>query len=117
MSKYTWYVYRPNINSRTVEAYDVLSHPALRADILRAFNRENRTLADFMEDVRKAVSYYFRRKAEYEVYVSESENHSVLLKIDPYDQIMMNFDSFVAIAAAWSCYTGCEALLQGSFRR
>ena len=49
----------------------------------------------FTEKLRREVMYYFWSKCEYEIILSPWTGRADDIKIDIYDQIMMNFDRFV----------------------
>ena len=50
---------------------------------------------DFSEKLKREVMYYFRSKCEYEIILSSWTGRADDIKIDVYNQIIMNFDRFV----------------------
>lgn len=50
---------------------------------------------DFSEKLKREVMYYMWSKCEYEIILSPWTGRADDIKIDIYDQIMMNFDRFV----------------------
>lgn len=49
----------------------------------------------FFEKLRREVMYYFWSKCEYEIILSPWTGRADNIKMDIYDQIMMNWDKFV----------------------
>ena len=62
------------------EVYDLL-----KSDL----NKEN-----FIEQLRKSLMYYFWSKSEYQVLILPWVGQADDIKIDIYDQVMMNWDKF-----------------------
>ena len=52
-------------------------------------NKEN-----FIEQLRKSLMYYFWSKSEYQVLILPWVGEADDIKIDIYDQVMMNWDKF-----------------------
>lgn len=50
---------------------------------------------DFSEKIKREVMYYMWSKCEYEIILSPWTGRADDIKIDVYDQIMINFDRFV----------------------
>lgn len=50
---------------------------------------------DFSEKLKREIMYYFWSKCEYEIILSPWTGRADDIKIDIYDQIMMNFGRFV----------------------
>lgn len=93
-------VFRYNMNSKKIEHFDVFNHSSFYEACKEAFNKYKESPSEFSEAVRKNAFYYFAFKAEYEVLVrawcggtGEEE-----IKIDIYQQLQMNWNSFIAIA-------------------
>lgn len=99
MSKYnlSWYVYRQDANSGKIEPWDIFGHWRFRQDIIELLKRldENTDRADFAKDVKSNLMYYFWSKAEYEIILKNWIGKNCEIKIDVYDQVMLNFDKFI----------------------
>ena len=94
--KLEWYVYYHNINSQRIETYNIFDH--------RTFNKyvnqhleECQTKEEFDNALESELRYYFWCKAEWEIIVSPwcGDRDTKEVKIDVYDQVMLNFDLFV----------------------
>lgn len=89
-----WNVYYHDSNAKKIIEWNIFKHGSFRKetyDLLKSdLNKE-----EFIEQLKRSLMYYFWSKSEYEVlilpWVGEAEN----IKIDIYDQIMMNWDKFV----------------------
>lgn len=99
MSKYnlSWYVYRQDDNSGKIEPWNIFEHGRFRQDIIELLKRldENTVRADFAKDVKSNLMYYFWSKAEYEIILKNWIGKDCEVKIDVYDQVMLNFDKFI----------------------
>ena len=121
----TWYVYRENMNNKSIEKFNIFYHGGFRKDIEDAVKVAG-TKEIFAEMVQRSLCYYFWCKSEYEVvvtswppYIDKAEldrvnteydeyykrwghypyctniNPVVGEKVDFYDQVMMNWDVFI----------------------
>lgn len=101
MSKYnlSWYVYRQDLNSGKIAPWDIFEHGRFRQDIIELLIakrlNENMDKVDFAKDVKSDLMYYFWSKAEYEIILKNWIGKDCEIKIDVYDQVMLNFDKFV----------------------
>lgn len=99
MSKYnlSWYVYRQDANSGKIEPWDIFEHWRFRQDIIELLKQldENTGRANFAKDVKSNLMYYFWSKAEYEIILKNWIGKDCEIKIDVYDQVMLNFDKFI----------------------
>lgn len=99
-----WNVYIGNFNSREIEVHNVFDHWSLREDIGRELRRldrnkeltEEEKKARFKETLRRDLKYYYWSKCEWEVIIQHwpSGERFRDLKIDVYDQIMLNWEQF-----------------------
>ena len=89
------YVYYYNVNHKVIEKYNILDHGGFRQDIENIFKNEY-SRDDFNKELETSLLFYFWSKAEWEILLSplfgDSSNEKI--KIDAYDQIMINFDKF-----------------------
>lgn len=89
-----WNVYYHDSNAKKIIEWNIFKHGSFRKetyDLLKSdLNKE-----EFIEKLKRSLMYYFWSKSGYEVlilpWIGEAEN----IKIDIYDQIMMNWDKFV----------------------
>ena len=79
-----WYVYYHDSNAQKSfkKEVDVLLKEKIDKD-------------DFSEKLKREMMYYFWSRCEYEIILSPWTGRADNIKIDIYDQIMMNFDGFV----------------------
>lgn len=92
-------VFRYNMNSKAIEYFNIFDHSGFYKACKEAFNKYKESPSEFSEAVRKNAFYYFAFKAEYEVLIrawcggtGEEE-----IKIDIYQQLQMNWNSFITI--------------------
>ena len=121
----TWYVYRENMNNKSIEKFNIFYHGGFRKDVEDAA-KIAQTKEIFAELVQRSLRYYFWCKSEYEVvvtswppYIDKAEldrvnteydeyykrwghypycahiNPMIGEKVDFYDQVMMNWDAFI----------------------
>lgn len=97
----TWNVIVHNINADRIETYNVFEHGGLRRDIAE-LAKKRKTQAEFAEELRRSLCYWFWSKCEWEVLVSPwcGSRNVKPLKIDVYWQVMNNWDLFLAYAWA-----------------
>lgn len=89
-----WNVYRHNFNSNKVEAVNIFNHwkfdEEVRTDLCRRMNK-----TDFAVKLRRNLMYWFWSKYEHEVIISSwPYTNDAAVKIDVYQQVMLNFDVF-----------------------
>lgn len=103
MSKYnlSWYVYRQNSNPGTIEGWNIFEHWRFTEDVIANIERfHNSPCAEedkiaFMAQIKSDLMYYFWSKAEYEIILKNWIGKDCEIKIDVYDQVMLNFDKFI----------------------
>ena len=120
-----WNVYRHNINSRKIEAYNIFDHYSFCEEVQKHLS-ECTNKEEFSEKLRRSLGYYFGYKAEWEIVLTswtphikmeeldrlntEREKHikdwnkepyslyvepDVWKKIDIYEQVMNNWEIFL----------------------
>lgn len=120
-----WNVLCHNINTKSIEVYNIFKHVSFFDDIKKLF-KKNLPKDEFALQLKRDVMYYFWSKAEWEIiltsfptYIDSSEldrlneehiefneqfghypyksniNLDIGRKIDVYEQIMMNWQVFV----------------------
>lgn len=88
-----WNVYYHNSNAKKIIQWNIFKHGSFRKevyDLLKSdLNKEN-----FIEQLRKSLMYYFWSKSEYQVLILPLVGQADDIKIDIYDQVIMNWDKF-----------------------
>ena len=62
---------------------------------MQKLSQDNLSIDEFADGLKKYLMYYFWSKCEYEIILSPWTGRADDIKIDVYDQIMMNFDRLV----------------------
>ena len=92
-----WNVYRYNINSKKIEAFNIFDHGGFKKDVKEAAAKFDYSFDAFKKAVRSSLMYYFWSKSEYEVVVGPwvGGDKKDEMKIDIYDQVVLNWDVFI----------------------
>lgn len=92
-------VFRYNMNSKEIEHFNVFDHSSFYEACKEAFDKYKKSYSEFSEAVRKNAFYYFAFKAEYEVLIKAwcGGTGEEEIKIDIYQQLQMNWKSFIAM--------------------
>ena len=90
-----WNVYYYNINKQKVESYNIFEHRKFVYYVGKAL-QECEEKEIFIERLKRELSYYFWSKSEWELIISPwcGNKYPEELKIDVYDQVMLNWDIF-----------------------
>lgn len=90
-----WNVYYYNLNKRKIEIHNVFNHWRFIEYSAKAIKKYKDDKKSLEEQMRRELMYYYWSKYEWEVIVSPfSENKDGEIKIDVYNQVMMNWDRF-----------------------
>lgn len=91
-----WNVYRYNINGHRVEKFNIFNHCSFAKDF-EELKQERLDEEQFVKKLDGILMYYFWCKYEHEVVVGEYSDSSdrVESRIDIYDQIKLNWNTFV----------------------
>ena len=89
-----WYVYHHNPNAQKIEKWNIFNNWVFDGEVKRLLHKKL-SKDEFAENLRKLLLYYFWSKCEYEVIISPWVGNGDEVKIDIYDQVMLNFDRFV----------------------
>lgn len=89
-----WYVYYHDFNVQKIIKWNVFNHGTF-AEKVNKLLQENLSRDEFADGLKKYLMYYMWSKCEYEIILSSWTGRADDIKIDVYDQIMMNFDRFV----------------------
>lgn len=90
-----WYVYRYNFNSRKIEKFNIFDHGGFVEDVNKCL-LESDDKDSFEKELNNALLYYYWSKSEWEIIITPwIGDEKERVKIDVYDQVMMNWDKFV----------------------
>ena len=93
-----WWVIVSDYNGGDIVLHNVFAHSGFMADI-RKLAGQFREREEFLEQVRRALFYYYSTKCEWEIVIdhwppSEDKKRLKPAKIDVYDQVMANWNIF-----------------------
>lgn len=94
VSSMKWNVYYHDINSGEIRAHNVFNHSGFRRDVICVLEK-CKDKEDLAKQVRSSLMYYYWSKSEWEVTVGPWAGKGNTIKIDVFDQIMLNWDHFV----------------------
>lgn len=89
-----WYVYYYDSNAQKIIKWNIFNHGSFKNEVDKIL-QEKLNKEDFSGKLKREVMYYMWSKCEYEIILSSWIGRADDIKIDVYDQIMMNFDRFV----------------------
>jgi len=89
-----WYVYYHDSNAQKIIKWNVFNHGTF-AEKVNKLLQENLSRDEFADGLKKYLMYYMWSKCEYEIILSSWTGRADDIKIDIYDQIMMNWNNFV----------------------
>lgn len=92
----TWNVYYHNFNGGEIQKFNIFDHWKFNEDVSKDLHR-CRNREDFGKLLRGHLFYYFNSKCEWEVLISPwvGDKEKGIIKVDVYDQVMMNWDIFL----------------------
>lgn len=93
-----WYVYVQDINAREIEKFNVFRSYNFLNGCKKTFKKYQKdkvmTKDELSKEIKDWAMYSFWSKCEYEIVVSGWVSKGNERKIDVYDQLNMNWDSF-----------------------
>ena len=91
-----WNVYYHDINRDKIDVYNIFDHISFRRDVEKYLS-EYTDKEEFEERLERSLFYYFGSKAEWEIIISPwvGGRNTKKVKIDVYDQVMINWDVFL----------------------
>lgn len=91
-----WNVYVYNINKQKIEQYNIFKHGSFVKYVKEAFE-ECPDKERFAQRLKLELRYYFWSRGEWEIILSPwlATSNSDRVKIDVFDQVMLNWDVFV----------------------
>ena len=88
-----WYVYVEDTNNKSIKKFNVFHSLNFMTGCRKTF-KKYKDLADIEKEIKSWAMYSFCSKCEYEVVVTGWIRDEIKRKIDVYDQLMLNWDSF-----------------------
>lgn len=88
-----WYVYYENFNAKKIVKWNIFNHYKFKEEVEKLLHR-NLSREDFSEKLKDCLLYYFWAKSEYEILISPWLGDAKDIKVDVFDQVVMNFDRF-----------------------
>lgn len=89
-----WYVYFHDSNAKKIIKWNVFDYDRFSNEVDK-FLKEKLDKNQLSEKLKGELMYYFCSKCEYEVILSPWTGIADDIKIDVYNQVMMNWDRFV----------------------
>lgn len=91
-----WNVYVHNFNYNKIEEYNIFEHGSFM-EYLKKACEECESKDMLAEKIKSELIYYFWSKSEWEIVISPwcGRKEPCDIKVDVFDQVMMNFDIFV----------------------
>lgn len=90
-----WYVYYHDSNAQKIIKWNIFNHGTFTEKVNKLMHDSLLSRDDFVDNLKRYLMYYFWSKCEYEIILSPWTGRADDIKIDIYDQIIMNFDRFV----------------------
>lgn len=89
-----WFVYCQNWGNDKIESWNIFKHGSFAKDTEDLLSRKI-DKDTFTNAVKSNLMYYFWSKSEYEIVLKNWVGRDCEIKIDVYNQVMLNFDKFV----------------------
>ena len=102
-----WFVFVEDINKKQIKVYNIFEHKDFMEDCDDAWkdyiNDEHRDFSKFKKDIESNLMYYFWRKCEWEIVLSDfpPSDSFQKKKIDVYQQVKINWDKFIDYLFSW----------------
>ena len=89
-----WKVLVSDFNEKEINEYNVFHHMRFLDDCKKNARKNIHNYDEFCKNLRIDLAYYFWSKCEWEIIVTDWPRGEKSIKIDVYDQILMNWDIF-----------------------
>ena len=89
-----WYVYVYNVNLRSIEKYNIFNHRKFKKDIIEILSKDYKDNI-FETEVKSTLMYYYWSKCEWETEIGSWIDKERKVKIDVYEQVLINWDHFI----------------------
>lgn len=96
MDSLHWNVIYRNATCRKIDTFNLFGHIRFAEEVRKQL-KKCKCREEFAQELKKSVMYYFWGKCEWEILVSPwvGGNSTETIKIDPYWQVMNNWEIFV----------------------
>ena len=100
-----WNVYYEDFNGKKIVPHNVFNHRRFNEDVKKSFKKNKDDFEAFKKETKSNLRYYYWSKCEWEIILSAWINSGRVpeVKIDVYDQVMLNFDLFAKYV--WDFYS------------
>lgn len=89
-----WNVFYHDFNGQAIKKFNIFDHYDFKKDVERDLH-QFRSRDEFAKSLKRHLFYYFCSKCEWEVLISPWVGVADTVKIDVYNQVMLNWDIFV----------------------
>ena len=91
-----WNVYFHDFNKNKIVTYNIFKHCKFNEEVKKLI-KGNYSKGEFIERLKRELMYFFWSKCEYEIFISPCICRTIEneVKVDIYNQIMLNFDKFI----------------------
>lgn len=95
--KLVWNVYRQSRDGTRFEAFNIFDHSSFRESVMKTIRkyRRSETRAEFVEEIKGDLMYYFWCKSEYELILRQWVGRECEQKVDIFSQVYLNWDRFI----------------------
>lgn len=96
MEEMCWYVYRDNWEKKKITKYNIFDHYSFNKDVCDDLKKCDK-IESFADRLKSNLMYYYWSKCEWEIILSPwvGAKDGSEVKIDVYDQVMLNWDKFL----------------------
>lgn len=101
-----WNVYFHDFNGQKIVTWNIFNNWRFKESVEELLKNKKLNKEEFSEKLRLKLMYNFWSKVEYEVIISPYRGEGNDVKIDIYDQVMLNFYKFVDYV--WSFRKGVK---------
>lgn len=96
MNNMVWNVYYHNPNKDKIEIYNIFDHGNFNKYVKEILDK-CKTKEELAQELEAELQYYFWSRTQWETVIGPwcGSRNNECIKIDIYDQVMLNFDIFV----------------------
>lgn len=99
-----WNAYYEDFNGKKIVPFNVFHHTRFNEDVKKSFKKNKNDFETFKKELKSNLMYYYWSKCEWEIILAAWISKNVPeIKIDVYDQVMLNFDLFAKYV--WDFYS------------
>ena len=91
-----WNVFYHNVNKQKIETFNIFEHYSFNESVKKILKKCN-DKKEFAKELKFELMYYFCSKSEWEIIIFPwcGRLENIDIKVDVYDQVMLNWDVFV----------------------